>query len=57
LPIEEAIWRAALPEGLIAEHVKGCLFFRFEGKLKSIKSLDLIYDAGPTSPKATIPLL
>ena len=57
LPIEEAISRAALPEGLIAEHVKGCLFFRFEGKLKSIKSLDLIYDAGPTSPKATIPLL
>ena len=57
LPIEEAISRAALPEGLMAEHVKGCLFFRFEGKLKSIKSLDLIYDAGPGSPKATIPLL
>jgi hypothetical protein len=57
LPIEEAISRAALPEGFIAEHVKGCLFFRFEGKLKSLKSLDLIYDAGPTSPKATIPLL
>ena len=57
LPIEEAIARAALPEGIIAEHVKGCLFFRFEGKLKSIKSLDLIYDAGSSSPKATIQLL
>jgi len=57
LPIEVAISRAALQEGLIAEHVKGCLFFRFEGKLKSIKSLDLIYDAGGSSPKATIPLL
>jgi hypothetical protein len=57
LPIEQAISRAALPEGIIADHVKGCLFFRFEGKLKSIKSLDLIYEAGPSSPKATIPLL
>ena len=57
LPIEQAIPRAALPEGIIADHVKGCLFFRFEGKLKSIKSLDLIYDSGPSSPKATIPLL
>jgi len=57
LPIEEAIALAALPEGPIAEHVRGCLFFRFEGKLKSIKSLDLIYDAGPTAPKATIQLL
>ncbi len=57
LPIEEAIARAALPEGPTAEHVKGCLFFRFEGKLKSIKSLDLMYDAGESSPKATIHLL
>jgi hypothetical protein len=57
LPIEDAIARAALPEGLVREHVKGCLFFRFEGKLKSIKSLDLVYDPGATSPKATIRLL
>ena len=57
LPIEQAISRVALPEGIVPEHVKGCLFFRFEGKLKSIKSLDLIYDAGGNSPKATIPLL
>lgn len=57
LPIDEAISRVALPEGIVAEHVKGCLFFRFEGKLKSIKSLDLIYDGGSASPPATIPLL
>lgn len=57
LPIEEAISRAALPEGVITEHVKGCLFFRFEGKLKSVKSLELIYDAGPGSPPTTIQLL
>jgi hypothetical protein len=57
LPIEDAIARAALPEGRMAEHVKGCLFFRFEGKLKSIKSLDLIYDPGSGAPAATIQLL
>jgi hypothetical protein len=57
LPIEEAISRAALPEGLTAEYVKGCLFFRFEGKLKSIKSLDLIYDVGGNASPATIRLL
>jgi hypothetical protein len=57
LPIEEAISRAALQDGIIREPAKGCLFFRFEGKLKSIKSLDLIYDPGGDSPKATIPLL
>jgi len=57
LPIEEAISRAALPEGLTAEYVKGCLFFRFEGKLKSIKSLDLIYDVGGDAPPAMIRLL
>lgn len=57
LPIEEAISRAALPEGVFGEYVKGSLFFHFEGKLKSIKSLDLIYETGASSPPATIPLL
>jgi hypothetical protein len=57
LPIEEVISRAALQDGIIREPAKGCLFFRFEGKLKSIKSLDLIYDPGPDSTKTTIPLL
>ena len=56
-PIEKAIANAALPEGLAAQPIKGCLFFRFEGKLKSIKSLDLIYDAGQSSRPATIRLL
>jgi hypothetical protein len=57
LPIEDAIARSALPERPTVEHVKGCLFFRFEGKLKSIKSLDLIYDTGSSPPSATIRLL
>jgi hypothetical protein len=57
LPIEEAIAKAALPEGLSSEPVKGCLFFRFEGKLKFIKSLDLMYDAGDAGPKGKITLL
>ena len=57
LPIEEAIARVALPEGAFADRAKGCLFFRFAGKLKSIKSLDLIYDPGSNSAPATIRLL
>lgn len=55
LPIETAVAQAALPEGLISEHVKGCLFFRFNGKLKSIKSLELIYEQ-PGAASARIPL-
>jgi hypothetical protein len=57
MPIEDAIARAALPEGSTVEHIKGCLFFRFEGKLKSIKSLELVYDPGSGAPPVTIPLL
>ena len=57
VPIDEAIAHAALPEGVTRENVKGCLFFRFDGKLKSIKSLDLIYDPGADAPPSTIPLL
>lgn len=43
LPIEQAIANVALPEGLVTKPVKGCLFFRFEGKLKSVRSLELVY--------------
>lgn len=57
LPIESAMANAALPEGFISETIKGCLFFHFKGKLKSIKSLDLIYGAGENGANATIRLL
>jgi hypothetical protein len=57
LPVEEAIAKAALPEGPFAQPVKGCVFFRFEGKLKSIKSLDLMYDPGDAAAPAKITLL
>ena len=57
VPIEDAVARAALPEGPTVTAVRGCLFFRFEGKLKSIKSLDLVYDAGGSAPQVKIPLL
>jgi hypothetical protein len=56
-PIEEAIANAALPEGPTAKPVKGCLFFSFTGKTKSIKSLALIYDPGDSAPISTIPIL
>jgi hypothetical protein len=43
IPIDEAITNVSLPEGLAQRPVKGCLFFRYEGKLKSIHSLELLY--------------
>ncbi len=57
LSIDDAVARAALPEGPTATPVKGCLFFRFEGKLKSIKSLELMYDSGVGAAPAKIQLL
>ena len=55
-PIETQIAIAALPEGTSQKPVKGLLFFPFSGKTKSIRSLDLIYDGGESSPKTTIPV-
>lgn len=49
LPIDQAILNAALPEGRAEKPVKGCLFFPFTKKLKSIKALDLVYDPGSSS--------
>lgn len=54
--IQELVALAALPAGSSNKPMKGCLFFRFRGKTKSIKSLELIYDAGERGTKATIPL-
>jgi hypothetical protein len=54
--IDQLIALAALPEGSSNKPLKGCLFFRFRGKTKSIKSLELVYDAGDGGAKATIPL-
>lgn len=54
--IDEAIAKVALHDGPIHKDTKGCLFFRYAGKMKSIRSLDLIYDTGEGQPKATIKL-
>jgi hypothetical protein len=55
--VDESIAAIALSEGPTSRTAKGCLFFRFAGKMKSIRSLDLVYDGGDGHPKATIPLL
>lgn len=55
--IYQTVALAALPEGSTEKPVKGCLFFRFGGRMKSIRSLELIYDPGEGKPKATIPLI
>ncbi len=57
LPIDEAILNVAFPDGLADRPVRGCLFFPYPGKTKSIRSLDLIYDPGDGSSPAAIPLV
>lgn len=54
--MDELINAAALPEWPSKKPLKGCVFFHFAGKMKSIHSLELLYDGGAGRPKATIPL-
>ncbi len=54
IPIEQAIANAALPEGLVQKPVKGDLFFGFRGKLKSIRSLELVYTGENGSQSALV---
>ena len=42
--IEELVTRAALPDGEARIPAKGSVYFAFTGKLKSIHSLELLYD-------------
>ena len=53
--IEKRVQRAALPEGAHVPPASGLLFFPFNGKTKSLRSLELIYD-GPLG-KMTLKLL
>jgi hypothetical protein len=46
IPIEVRIQRTALEEGTHALPKSGLIFFPHRGRVKSIKSLDLIYE-GP----------
>jgi len=52
---EDLVRGAALPEGDLKMPVSGFLFFAYKGRLKSIKSMELIYD-GPAGT-APVPLL
>lgn len=44
--VEEIVARAGLPEGDLRLPVRGCLYFPYKGKLKKIKTLEVIY-TGP----------
>jgi hypothetical protein len=50
---EEVIAQKALPEGRAEKPVSGYVYFRYRGKMKSIKSLELIYNgkSGPVTLK------
>jgi hypothetical protein len=54
VPVEEQIQKLALPEGKYPPPLAGLIFFPFHGKMKSIKTLELIYE-GPGG-KATLKL-
>ncbi len=54
--IDQSVGNAAFPDGSGNKPMKGFLYFHFRGKTKSIKSLELVYDAGDGGPKATISL-
>src|SRR6185295_2541155 len=41
--VSDVIAATALPEGMTASPVSGYLYFRYRGKTKSIKSLELVY--------------
>ena len=47
IPVEEQVRSAALPEGVdIPVPVAGALYFHYTGKMKKVKSLELLYE-GP----------
>ena len=56
MPISETCQRLALPEGAIAGPVSGYLFFPYSGKIKAIRSLELLYEA-TDGTQATLSLL
>jgi hypothetical protein len=52
LPVDEAVQRSSLPEGTnLVAPFSGFVFFPFKGKLKKLKSLELLYhgDYGETA--------
>lgn len=46
IPLIELLEHASLSEGEARVPRKGCLFFAYKGKLKSIRKLELLYDDG-----------
>jgi hypothetical protein len=46
LDISELVQKISLPEGLVRQPVSGYLFFPYTGKLKSLKTVELLVDTG-----------
>ena len=55
LPVDEVVQRSSLPEALSSGAVSGFVYFPFKGKVKKIKSLEILYE-GPYG-EATLRLL
>lgn len=55
MPVEEVIQRCALPEGDVHPPVSGYLFFAFKGKLKSIRTMELVYEGPAGAASLSLP--
>jgi len=56
-PLDQVVAEAALPDVRTDRTVKGCIYFQFAGKTKSIKKLELLFDGGNSATQATIPII
>ena len=52
--MEQKVLQAALPEGERALPASGIIFFQYGGRIKGIRSLELVYTGA--AGKATLPL-
>jgi hypothetical protein len=57
LPIEEQVARAALADEHTTRPRRGVLFFPYQGKTRSIRSLELVYEPGEGTDPVKIHLL
>ena len=55
-PLEQTVQRSAFPEATAHGPVSGYLFFPFQGKTKSIRALELLYESQDGSRKVTLAL-
>jgi len=56
-PYAQRIEEAGLPNVRTDRAIKGCLYFRFDGKTKSIHKLELLFDSGESGMQGALTLI